>query len=692
MLEVVEPSAEAGEAVEGEAAGVALLEATEVPDTNLEGAAVYTPDFFAQFAPQNARDMVGRIPGFTIRGGEGGARGFGQASLNILIDGRRPSSKTLGANQILERISTERVLRIEVLDGTTLDIPGLFGDVANIVTASFGLTGNWEAAARFEEGTEPQWPEAEVSATVERGDVTLTGTVDFGLFTQTRDGEERFFSPDGTLFEDRTERLVRELQDPEVDVALNWSPPSGSVFNVTGQLSRFNFNEDIRETFVAVTGLGSTGESVLELGEDEWEVEVGSDAEFAAGPEAWSGRLKLIGLYRYEDSEFDNRLVFAPDGQTPLRQIFTRDIEEQEAIARAEYTLDGGRWQLSGEYAFNELEAINRFENRNAVLEVFPRVRVTEDRVNGALSHTRALGPWNVQASMGLEWSEIAVPTAAGAPSDDFWRPKGFVSASRDLDARHNLVVRVEREVGQLDFFDFVDEVDLEEGRGDAGNAGIVPDQSWLFEATLERTDPAGVSGRLNLDASIINDPITLVRLGTDGEGNTLVGPGNLDSDAYFYGVSGNVTWVLDTVVAKGLRADIGFNVTETDIEDPLTGERRRFNGAALWSVDGELRYDVPGTPYAFQINASRIAPDIEAVRFGDLSSFRFTEWGLSARAEHKAFFGMNLQLVFQNLLDEEQERILEVFEPDRLGSRVRREERLRGSGRRLSLVLSDTF
>ena len=56
-------------------------------------AQVFGPDYFTQFAPQTAADMVARLPGFEIRGNEGGSRGFGEACLNILINGRRPSSK-----------------------------------------------------------------------------------------------------------------------------------------------------------------------------------------------------------------------------------------------------------------------------------------------------------------------------------------------------------------------------------------------------------------------------------------------------------------------------------------------------------------------------------------------------------------------------------------------------------------------
>jgi len=128
----------------------------------------YTPDYFAQFQPITARDMLSRIPGFTLQGGGNGERGFGQANLNILINGRRPSSKSSDANDILGRITAQTVERIEIVDGTSLDIPGLTGQVANIITSTGKLSGNWEYVARFEEGTAQKidFPRANVPALI----------------------------------------------------------------------------------------------------------------------------------------------------------------------------------------------------------------------------------------------------------------------------------------------------------------------------------------------------------------------------------------------------------------------------------------------------------------------------------------------------------------------------------------------
>lgn len=638
---------------------------------------VYTPDYFEQFAPQTAADMVARIPGFVIRGSEGGERGFGQASLNILINGRRPSTKSLGANDILSRISVDSVVRIEILDGTALDIPGLSGDVANIVQQAFGVSGTWDIAARFEDGTEPQFPDGEVVVNVTRGDVTGTLNLDFGQFTYTEDGEETFFGADGAPLQERVEDLVFENQRPSVNASLSWTPPSGNILNLNGELQVQNRNFDIRERFVAASPDGTDGQSLFFDGEDEIEYELGGDYSFDAGP----GRLKAIGLYRYEDSEFTNRFADFTVGRDVFTQEFLQDIEEVEAIGRLEYTLGGGAWQIAGEYAYNELTAENVFNGTD-----LPGVEVNEDRLQATLSHNRKIGDWDVQAVAGLEYSEIGVPSSPASESRTFYRPKGTLSASRDLGSKYRLVFKGERQVGQLNFFDFVTDLDLEEGRDDAGNTRIVPDQTWFIQASLERTDPDLFSWRLAPELGIIDDPIDRIRFADGTEG-----PGNLDSRAYFYGVTGNFTYILDRAV-EGMRLEGSFNATETDIEDPLSKDRRRFNGASPFSGSLELRHDIENTPWAYELGYSYIDSPVRAFRFDEASSFEFSSGQLRAAVEHKDFFGMNLEVVATNLLDEKGTRIREVFGGDRFGPFLLREERERARGRRISVILSDTF
>lgn len=97
---------------------------------------VFTPADFARFAPTNAMDMLNQVPGFAVRNDDDQGRGLGQASTNVLINGERVVSKGQGVFDQLSRVTAENVLRIEIVDGATMGIPGLSGQVANIITKS----------------------------------------------------------------------------------------------------------------------------------------------------------------------------------------------------------------------------------------------------------------------------------------------------------------------------------------------------------------------------------------------------------------------------------------------------------------------------------------------------------------------------------------------------------------------------
>ena len=93
---------------------------------------VFTPADFVRYAPKNAYDMLNQVPGFSIRDNEQ-LRGLGQATGNVLFNGERPSTKSDDMVTLLSRIPAGNVERIEIVDGASLDIPGLSGQVANIV-------------------------------------------------------------------------------------------------------------------------------------------------------------------------------------------------------------------------------------------------------------------------------------------------------------------------------------------------------------------------------------------------------------------------------------------------------------------------------------------------------------------------------------------------------------------------------
>ena len=90
----------------------------------------YFPADFAQFAPRSAVDLVKHIPGFSMDEAQGN-RGLGQADASVLINGRRILGKSNDPTQAFRRLSRDSVIRLEILDGASLNIgrqPGISGD------------------------------------------------------------------------------------------------------------------------------------------------------------------------------------------------------------------------------------------------------------------------------------------------------------------------------------------------------------------------------------------------------------------------------------------------------------------------------------------------------------------------------------------------------------------------------------
>ena len=133
------------------------------PPATVEGPRVFEASDFARFAPANALDMIRQVPGFVIREAIE-ERGLGEASGNVLLNGRRLAGKSDDIQTQLSRIPSTNVVRIEILDGATLDIPGLSGQVANIVSRASAISGQFAWQPEFRRYfTDPLLTRGEVS-------------------------------------------------------------------------------------------------------------------------------------------------------------------------------------------------------------------------------------------------------------------------------------------------------------------------------------------------------------------------------------------------------------------------------------------------------------------------------------------------------------------------------------------------
>lgn len=158
---------------QAQAQAQALAAEPQVPAAGIvplveDGRRIYTPGQFARFAPQTAADLVAQIPGFSITGVSGN-RGLGEATQNVLINGQRITGKGNDAMSVLRRIPVESVRRLEIVDGASLDISGLSGQVLNVLAEQSSLQGNFVWRPQIRERIRDHWPPGEVNVSGSSG-------------------------------------------------------------------------------------------------------------------------------------------------------------------------------------------------------------------------------------------------------------------------------------------------------------------------------------------------------------------------------------------------------------------------------------------------------------------------------------------------------------------------------------------
>jgi hypothetical protein len=563
--------------------------------TATSGKQTYTPADFARFAPSNARDMLVQVPGFSIRG-EDQARGLGEASANVLINGERVTTKSEGIDTQLGRISINRVVRIEVMDGAALGIPGLSGQVANVITKPSAISGRFDYRANYRPRyAHPSWIGGEVSASGSDSGIEWTLALSNGVGRGGAGGPAWIYDGAHNLTEKRRILSQNDSDNPRIAGKLKWSGPAGAIANLNASYGRNYFDANNDEERDLVTGVDRFRD--FDSTNRGYSYEIGGDIDFKLGP----GRLKLIGLDRdnYNDGRSDSVLIFE-DGSPSTGSRFATVSDSAEKIGRGEYRWDlwGGNWQLSGEAAFNDFEQVAHLFNLDpsgVLIETpFPGSSggVTEDRYESILTHNRTLRKGlTMQLSVGGEYSKLA-QTGPGGLVREFTRPKGSLSLAWTPKPGEDLSFRLARTVGQLSFSDFLASVNLAQNTGNAGNVHLVPPQAWEVDFGFKRDLRAWGTANLKVYGRWIEDFIDIIPIGAAES------RGNVDH-ATLYGISGTATVNLDPLGWKGAKVTANAVAETSNLKDPLTGVDRPVSGHRDYGGDINLRYDVPKSDWA---------------------------------------------------------------------------------------------
>jgi outer membrane receptor protein involved in Fe transport len=620
-----------GVAIAGSAAAQTAPEIT-VPDPPEASAAqqavtVYGPEFFTAARPNTALDMVQRLPGFSFESGSS-VRGFSGSAGNVLIDGERPLTKTETLDETLRRIPAATVARVEVIRGGApgIDMQGRT-ILANVVRRPGGGGGIaysefflWDgrglpgirAEYQRREGTRA-W---EASLVIGQGPDDTSG-----------DGDRIRVAGDGAV-------LIRSHLDTQGHGTRYWLGGAYETRLWGGHL-RLNAllqNNPFKADYVDV--LSTPGNGGVETEQDSIHR---NNYEFGARYTRHIGPFLFEGLLLEQFGENSPHVAF----QSPsVTRVFDLRARTGETIARTALTLRTSptlSFEFGAEGAFNWLSSRTTLTVNNAPV-VLPAANVRVEELRGELS---AIATWQPFRSLNLETGlrfEASTITSAGDTelTKTLSFPKPRVVATWSPTPSDQLRVRFEREIGQLNFNDFVASSSVANtGTAIAGNPDINPQQAWVIEAAYERRFWRNGLASATLRHYQLTDVVDRIPLIA---GNTVIdAPGNIGD-----GTRTEATLALSVPLERfGLRAaQVRGAITwrRSRVTDPVTGEERPIS--FLHPLDWEIHFthDLPRWRVNYGI-------DVNGVFNGNYNGYRETSYRVTeivTRVQHTfvVFFG----------------------------------------------------
>ncbi|KRA61721.1 TonB-dependent receptor [Caulobacter sp. Root655] len=601
------------------------------------GVIAYPPSFFEAARPSTAFDMITRLPGFRLDQGSD-VRGFAGAAGNVLINGERPTTKSETLEDILKRISTSAVERVELIRGGApgVDMQGRT-ILANVVIKK---TVQVEKVANIQTYLYPDGffgPLLEFQASRRDGINELEGSLKATIDRtgDTFDGAARVRSDGaGNLVSREAVKGYDEIQNYVARGAIQRGVLGGKL-KVNGKVEYFSYDRDVTYTrFFPGPGRETSGET-----DENWTGEFGAryDRKLASNTD-----LQLVFLQNLGHEEYGSTADKSGD-----HQVYSEIDKTGETILRAELKqLRSEKLSLeaSVEGAYNVLDGATRYVSTTAPIPDLVNVKVEELRGEAAGKAVWRPDPkLTVEAGARLEISRIT-QTGDNNLERDFFYPKPRVMVTWNPNSVDQLRFRLEREVGQLNFGDFVSSADLQAGTSDGADAKLAPSRSWVGEVAYERRFWGAGSISATLTHAEIQDVNDYKPL-DDGSG--LDAPSNIGdgrSDQFVI----LMTLPTDRLGLSGGQLKTRLSWYDSEVTDPVTLEKRRITNATPFVCNVSFTRDMPGGKWSW--GASTGCPNENSrYRINEVRTNRFEQW-FETFAEWKPRADLTVRTTLANL------------------------------------------
>lgn len=626
----------------------------------------YPAAFFAPSLPTTALEIVRLIPGFTFDGG-GALRGYGPAAGNVLIDGSRPASKDDRLDEILRRLPASEIERVDVIRGGApgIDMQGKTV-IANLVRkttpgGSVTLTG-W--LSRAADGRVQ--PVARAEAEYRAHDIFWEGSASFsGLFDDGAGFGRKIRTDQFGALTYVGQEAQKGLLDVERLATALEAPALGGKLRLSASLAALPYRETTLDTLSA-----PVGEEDDDYHQNQTTLELGARLQKPLGSRISSETVLLeqLGSGDIDDVFAASPNVAAATGDD-TSDLFHEHKRRGETIASTKIQVDftpNYSLNVGIEGAYNWLTTATSFIENGVPMKLpAADVHVTEARTEAfALVDARPAPTVNLELGGKIEASRI-VSTGDVNAAQTLVYPKPRAVVTWSPTPVDQLRLRVEREVGQLNFDDYTANAGyIATGDVRAGNPRLTPQQDWVFEAVAEHrfwsAADFSVTGR-HYDLTDVID-----RVEQFGPSGPYDAPGNI-GDGRREEVAFALTVPLDRL---GLSRAIMSGQTTfrwSRVIDPLTGLPRPISG--LHSNDWELHFTqgLPNLKSTWGFDA--IGPTIENnYRFDELDSDKVGAY-LTSFFEYKPKLDLSFRLEIRNLLNRDVEHSRLVYEDVRTTS-----------------------
>jgi outer membrane receptor protein involved in Fe transport len=310
-------------------------------------------------------------------------------------------------------------------------------------------------------------------------------------------------------------------------------------------------------------------------------------------------------------------------------------------------------------------------------------VRIEEKRAEAFVNHTWRMNPrWTFDWRLAGEFSRLEFSGDSNqVVTLKFAKPS--LQLTREFGQSNQLRLRVLRDVGQLDFTDFVSSASLADERIDGGNPDLRPQTLWSAEIVADLRPAKDLALSVGAFHRWVRDTADYTPVGPP---DALVdAPGNI-GDARIYGVH-----VATRVPVPGVRgASVNLDTTwqQSRVTDPLTLRVRPISEFQKLQLAAGFRQDLPHFAWGLSYTEKS---DSSAYLLREIDRERASP-SLDGFVEMPLTRGLRLRFAAVSLLGQAQRRDRLFFVPDRRTPGFSAERGERDPGTWYQLGVSGSF